>query len=134
MNRFKGALAVFAMALGCTSIETGTLSGNEVLAAGGEPVAIVQVTTVGFSLFFGLVDVVTTDIEQTTKVLINEAKAMGGSRVEIKSAHSSPRHGVFKLLCAVACFPITEVVGVSIAAPAVPAADAVPPVPAAPSP
>ncbi len=59
----------------------------------------------------------TTDLDETTKVLINEAKAMGGDKIEIKSAHTSLRNGVFKLLCAVACFPTSEVVGVSLAAP-----------------
>ena len=36
------------------------------------------------------------------------------TKVEIKSVHTTPRHGVFKLLCALVCFPSTEVVGVAI--------------------
>jgi hypothetical protein len=98
----------------CTSIETGVISDADYVGVGGAPQGIVQVTTVGFSLFFGLVDVVGTDIDTTTKLLVAEAKAMDGTKVEIKSVHTSPRHGVFKLLCALVCFPSTEVVGVAI--------------------
>ena len=112
----RGAATCLSLLLlaGCTSIETGAISDADVVAVGGAPQGIVQVTTVGLSLFFGLVDVVGTDIDSTTKLLVAEAKAMDGTRVEIKSVHTTPRHGVFKLLCALVCFPTTEVVGVAV--------------------
>jgi len=114
MARGVWALTIFQLLAACTSIETGALSGNDFVSTAGSPVGVIDVTQVGFSVFFGLVDVVSTDIDSTTKVLVAEAKAMDGNKVEIKSAHTSPRHGVFKLLCALVCFPHTEVVGVAV--------------------
>jgi hypothetical protein len=98
----------------CTSIESGVLSDENFVTDKGAPQGIIQVTQVGFSVFFGLVDVVSTDIDGTTRVLIAEAKAKDATKVEIKTAHTTPRHGVFRVLCALVCFPTTEVTGVAV--------------------
>jgi hypothetical protein len=98
----------------CTSIESGVLTDENFVTEKGTPQGIIQVTQVGFSVFFGLVDVVSTDIDGTTRVLIAEAKAMDATKVEIKTAHTTPRHGVFRVLCALVCFPTTEVTGVAV--------------------
>jgi hypothetical protein len=109
-----GAVTALGTVTSCTSIETGVISDADFVATTGAPQQIIQVTQVGFSLFFGFVDVVSTDLDSTTKLVIAEAKARDASKIEIKSAHTSPRAGIFKVLCALACFPSTEVVGVAV--------------------
>lgn len=97
----KGFLAV-ALALavsGCTSVESATVASNEVTATGGEAVAVIQVNSMGWTLIFHIVDIVTSDLDQVVnKLLVGEAKAMGASKVDLKSASTTPRHGIFCLL------------------------------------
>jgi hypothetical protein len=114
MARGAGIWALILLSGACTSIESGVLSDENFVTEKGSPQGIIQVTKIGFSVFFGLVDVVGTDLDSTTKVLIAEAKAMDASKVEIKSAHTTPRQGVFRLLCALVCFPTTEITGVAV--------------------
>ncbi len=116
MNKLLLALTVAATVAttGCTSIETGALSDAEFTAAGGSPQGVIQVSSVGFSLFLYFVDVVNSDFDSTNKVLVNEAKGMGATKVELKGANTVPRHGIFSLFCLLACFPTTQVVGVAV--------------------
>ena len=94
----KGFLAI-ALALvvsGCTSVESATVASNEVTANGGEAIAVIQATSMGWTLLFHIVEIVTSDLDQViNKLLVGEAKAMGASKVDLKSANTTPRHGVF---------------------------------------
>ena len=97
----KGFLAVLLAAAvsGCTSIESAVVASNEVTSSGGEAIAVVQVTSMGWTLLFDLVDIVVSDLDQViNKLLVGEAKAMGASKVDIKSASTTPRHGIFALV------------------------------------
>ncbi len=97
----KGFLAAVLAATvsGCTSIESATVASNEVTATGGEAVAVIQVNSMGWTLIFHIVDIVTSDLDQVVnKLLVGEAKAMGASKIDLKSASTTPRHGVFCLL------------------------------------
>lgn len=69
------------------------------VAAPGDPIAVVQANAVGLSLFLHLVPLVQADLDTVVnKGLVAEAKAMGGSKIEIKSAHQTPTQGVHALL------------------------------------
>lgn len=95
----KAFLAVVAAAslVGCTSVETATVSGSEI-AANGEAVAVVQATAIGMSAIFHMVDLVPADLDTVVnKLLVQEAKAMGASKIDVKSATTTPRHGIFAL-------------------------------------
>jgi hypothetical protein len=82
----------------CTSVETATVSGAEVVANGGEAVAVAQAESIGITAIFHIVDIVASDLDQVVnKLLVSEAKAMGGSKVDLKGAHTTPRHGIFAL-------------------------------------
>jgi len=82
----------------CTSVETTTVSGSEIAANGGEAIAVVQAESLGFTAIFHIVDIVSSDLDQVVnKLLVSEAKAMGGSKVDLKSAGTTPRHGIFAL-------------------------------------
>ncbi len=114
MKKTFAALAA-ALALGaCTSVETATVSGNEV-AANGEAVAVVQATSLGFSAIFYLVDIVQSDLDLVTnKLLVAEAKALGANKIDVKVASTVPRHGIFALFGGVIAFPISYGMGVAV--------------------
>jgi hypothetical protein len=97
----KKALIAVTAATGlaaCTSVDTATVSSSELVTSGGEAVAVVQGTAVGFTLLFHIVDLVQADLDTAVNnLIIKEAKAMGASRVDLKSASTTPRHGVFAI-------------------------------------
>src|SRR5687767_8699028 len=94
---FVGIVAASSLAA-CTSVETATVSGAEI-AANGEAVAVVQATALGLTAIFHMVDLVQSDLDTVVnKLLVAEAKAMGASKVDLKGAQTTPRHGIFALL------------------------------------
>lgn len=112
-----GALAVLLAAAlaGCTSIESATVASNEVVGNGGEAIAIVQASSIGFTFFFHLVDIVSSDLDQiVNKLLVQEAKAMGASKVDVKSASTTPRGGIYHLAGGIFGFPMSSGVGIAV--------------------
>lgn len=103
-----------ASLVGCTSVESATVSGNEI-AANGEAVAVVQATAVGLSAIFHIVDIVQADLDTVVnKLLVAEAKAMGASRVDLLSASTTPRSGIFALAGFIIGFPMAQASGVAV--------------------
>ena len=100
--------------LACTSIETATVSGAEI-AANGEAVAVVQAEALGLTAIFHIVDIVSSDLDQVVnKLLVSEAKAMGGTKIDLKMAMTSPRHGLFALSGGIIGVPISMAGGVVV--------------------
>jgi hypothetical protein len=91
--------AVVATSLvACTSVESAVVSGAEVAANGGEAVAVVQANALGLTAIFHIVDLVQSDLDTVVnKLLVAEAKAMGASKLDLKGANTTPRHGLFAL-------------------------------------
>jgi uncharacterized protein YceK len=113
----KGFLAVLLAAAvsGCTSVESATVASNEVSATGGEAVAVIQASSIGWTLIFHIVDIVTSDLDQVVnKLLVGEAKAMGASKVDLKGAYTTPRHGIFALAGFITGFPTSGAMGVAV--------------------
>lgn len=113
------AAALFALS-GCVSVESTTVGSNEVVATGGEPVAVIQSTTLGWTAIFHLIQIVQGDLDQTiNRVLVGEAKTMGATKIELKSVSTTPRKGIFALLGIPAPIPFllnfTMTQGVAIA-------------------
>jgi hypothetical protein len=82
----------------CTSVESAVVSGAEVAANGGEAVAVVQANSLGLTAIFHIVDLVQSDLDTVVnKLLVAEAKAMGASKVDLKGAGTTPRHGLYAL-------------------------------------
>lgn len=110
------ALAVMGLGLvACTSVEKATVSGAEVAATGGEAVAVVQGTSLGISAIFHIVDIVSSDLDTVVnKVLVTEAKAMGGSKLDLKFAFTQPRHGIFALSGGILGFPVATATAVVV--------------------
>ncbi len=90
--------AVAASALvGCTSVESAVVSGTEI-AANGEAVAVIQANALGLTAIFHIIDIVQSDLDTVVnKLLIAEAKAMGASKVDLLTAGTTPRHGIYAL-------------------------------------
>ena len=82
---------------------------------GGEAVAVVQGTAVGITAIFHIVEIVQSDLDTAVnKLVIAEAKAMGASRVDLKSASTTPRHGIFALAGGILGFPISSATGIAV--------------------
>ena len=97
MKKFIASALTAASLVGCTSVEHATVSASEI-ASHGEAVAVIQGTAIGISAIFHIVNIVNADLDVVVnKLLISEAKAMGGSKVDLKSAMPPPRHGIFAL-------------------------------------
>jgi hypothetical protein len=115
MKKALFAVLVASSMVGCTSVETATVSSSEVATSGGEAVAVVQGTAVGITLLFHIVDIVQADLDTAVnKLVIAEAKAMGASRVDIKYASTTPRHGIFALSGTIIGFPMASAMGVAV--------------------
>lgn len=112
----KAFVAVVAAAslAACTSVETATVSGSEI-AANGEAVAVVQATALGLTAIFHMVDLVQSDLDTVVnKLLVAEAKAMGASKVDLKGASTTPRHGIFALMGGIIGVPASSAMGVAV--------------------
>ena len=108
--------ALAATTVACTSVESATVPSNEI-AADGTPLAVVQGTSVGFSILFNLVNFVQSDLDTVVnKLLVSEAKAMGGTKVQLLDAQTTPRHGIFAVFGVTGLniinFPIAQARGV----------------------
>jgi hypothetical protein len=110
---FVAAVAALGI-VACTSVETATVSGNEV-AAQGEAVAVVQATSIGISAIFHIVDIIPSNLDQiVNKLLVAEAKSMGANKIDVKYAWTTPRHGIFALAGGIIGFPVSMGMGVAV--------------------
>ena len=99
----------------CTSVESAVVSGAEIAASGGEAVAVVQANALGLTAIFHIVDLVQSDLDTVVnKLLVAEAKAMGASKVDLKSASTTPRHGIFALTGFIIGVTGSSAVGVAV--------------------
>ena len=113
----KSLLAAVAAAslVGCTSVESATVASSEIVANGGESIAVIQADALGFSLFLHFVTVVNADLDYTiNKVLVSEAKAMGATKVDLKNASTTPTHGIYALQAILVGFPSSHAVGIAV--------------------
>ncbi|MBX7100033.1 MAG: hypothetical protein K1X89_20130 [Myxococcaceae bacterium] len=115
----KTIVAMFAAAAlavtGCTSVESATVSGSDIVASGGEAMAVIQTSAIGLSFIFHIVSVVEADLDVVVnKLLVTEAKAMGASKVDLKGAGTTPKHGIFALMGNLVGFPSGAAVGVAV--------------------
>ena len=108
--------AVSAVALvGWTSVESATVSSSEIVASGGEAVAVIQASAIGISAIFHMVDIVTADLDvSVNKLLVAEAKAMGATKVDLKGAVTTPKHGIFALFGNIIGFPSSTAMGIAV--------------------
>ncbi len=115
MKKAMLALAASVALAGCVSVESAIVSSADV-AGHGEAVQVFQAKCVGFTLFLHYVEVVPCGLDDViNKYLVKEAKAASPSnKVEIKSASTTARHGIFALPALLIGFPTAEAVGVVV--------------------
>lgn len=112
----KLVLAVFAaVSLGaCTSVETTSVSASEI-AADGAPVAVIQASSLGLTAIFHIVTIVDSSLDQVVnKLLVSQAKALGANKVDLKSAGTTPRGGIFALAGGIIGVTSSQAVGVAV--------------------
>ncbi|RYZ41568.1 MAG: hypothetical protein EOO71_11425 [Myxococcaceae bacterium] len=103
-----------ASLVGCTSVESAVVSGSEI-AANGEAVAVIQGSALGLTAIFHIIDIVQSDLDTVVnKLLISEAKAMGASKIDLKSANTTPRHGIFALFGTIIGVTSSSATGVAV--------------------
>ncbi|MCY1031995.1 hypothetical protein OV207_11050 [Corallococcus sp. BB11-1] len=103
-----------ASLVGCTSVESAVVSGSEI-AANGEAVAVIQGSSLGLTAIFHIIDIVQSDLDTVVnKLLISEAKAMGASKIDLKSASTTPRHGIFALFGTIIGITSSSATGVAV--------------------
>ncbi|MCL2177797.1 MAG: hypothetical protein FWC28_09160 [Proteobacteria bacterium] len=111
------AAVVGAALLACTSVEStvvGTEEIKDIVANGGEPVAVIQASSLGWTFFWHSVTVVESNLDEVVKLLVSEAKAMGANKVDLKSAQTSPRSGFWGLSAILMGMPSSGAVGVAV--------------------
>ncbi|AKF83910.1 hypothetical protein SAMN05443572_104490 [Myxococcus fulvus] len=100
--------------IGCTSVESAVVSGTEI-AANGEAVAVIQTNALGLTAIFHIIDIVQSDLDTVVnKLLIAEAKAMGASKVDLKTAGTTPRHGIYALFGTIIGVTSSSATGVAV--------------------
>lgn len=115
MKKAIFAAVVASSLVACTSVETAVVSGNEVSAQGGEPIAVIQGTALGLTAIFHVVDLVQSDLDTVVnKLLVAEAKAMGASKVDLKGAGTTPRHGIFALAGGIIGVTSSSAMGIAV--------------------
>ena len=99
----------------CTSVESAVVSGAEIAANGGEAVAVVQANALGLTAIFHIVDLVQSDLDTVVnKLLVAEAKAMGASKLDLKGAGTTPRHGLYALFGGIIGVTQSSAMGVAV--------------------
>jgi hypothetical protein len=99
----------------CTSVESAVVSGAEISANGGEAVAVVQANALGLTAIFHIVDLVQSDLDTVVnKLLVAEAKAMGASKLDLKGAATTPRHGLYALFGGIIGVTQSTAMGVAV--------------------
>ena len=62
-----------------------------------------------------LFDLVQSDLDTVVnKLLVAEAKAMGGNKIQLLGAGTTPRHGIFALTGLIIGFPMSQATGVAV--------------------
>ena len=113
----KAVLTALAttLLLGCTSVSSTVVSGQDLVAQSGEPVAVIQANALGLTALFHMVDLVKSDLDTVVnKMLVAEAKAMGATKVELKEARTTPRDGLYALTGLIIGVTSSSAVGVAV--------------------
>lgn len=90
------AALALATTTACSSIESTKVDGSTI-ASNGEAIAVIQATNLGLTLVFNFVTVFESTLDTSVnKLLVTEAKALGGNRVELMYAWEYPKGGLFQ--------------------------------------
>jgi hypothetical protein len=107
-------LAVVAL-FGCNTVKSSKVEAGD-LVANGTPVAVVTADSAGVTLIFHFIPIIGGGDLDTVinKTLVAEAKAVGANRIQITSAFTQPRGGIFALAGGIIGFPMAMASGIAV--------------------
>lgn len=117
MKKFLAA-AIASLALAgsaCQSVES-TKVDPATIASNGEAVAVVQCVALGLTAIFHFVTITEASLDTViNKMLVAEAKALGGNKVQLLAAGETPKGGLlFKLAGGILMLPPAGAVGIAV--------------------
>jgi hypothetical protein len=117
MKKFLAALvaSVALMSVGCQSVESAKVD-PATIASNGEAVAVVQCTAIGLTAIFHFVTISEASLDTVVnKMMVAEAKALGGNKVQLLNAMEMPKNGlIFRLMGGIAMLPPAMAVGIAV--------------------
>jgi hypothetical protein len=99
----------------CQSVETTKVDATTI-ASQGEAVAVVQCTALGLTAIFHFVTITEASLDTViNKMLVAEAKALGGNKVQLLSVYETPKGGLlFKLMGGILDIPAAMSSGIAV--------------------
>ena len=117
MKNFLAAIvaSVALMTTACQSVES-TKVDPATIASNGEAVAVVQCVAFGLTAIFHFVTITEASLDTViNKMLVAEAKALGGNKVQLLAAMETPKGGLlFKLAGGILMLPPAAAVGIAV--------------------
>jgi hypothetical protein len=103
------------MTASCQSVEY-TKVDSATIASNGDAVAVVQCVALGLTAIFHFVTITEASLDTViNKMLVAEAKAMGGNKVQLLGAMEMPKGGLlFKLAGGIVNLPPAAAVGIAV--------------------
>lgn len=112
--------SVALMTTACQSVES-TKVDPATIASNGEAVAVIQCTALGLSAIFHFVTITEASLDTViNKMLVAEAKALGGNKVQLLTAFENPHGGLlFKLSGGIVSYiagapPVASATGIAV--------------------
>ena len=109
MKKFlAAAVAALALSSACTSVESTKVDATTISTDNNtEAVAVVQCAAIGLTAIFHLVTITEASLDTViNKMLVAEAKALGGNKVQLLNAAELPKGGLLFRLLSSAVGPI----------------------------
>jgi hypothetical protein len=107
--------AIALMGSSCQSVES-TKVDPATIASNGEAVAVVQCVALGLTAIFHFITITEASLDVViNKMLVAEAKALGGNKVQLLAAMETPKGGLlFKLMGSIVMLPPAGAVGIAV--------------------
>ena len=115
-NLLAALIASLAIAAtGCQSVESAKVD-PATIASNGEAVAIVQCTALGLTAIFHFITITEASLDTVVnKMMVAEAKALGGNKVQPLMAMEMPKHGlIFALMGGIIMLPPAMATGIAV--------------------
>ena len=117
MKKLLAALvaSLALMTTACQSVESAKVDPSTI-ASNGEAVAIVQCTAIGLTAIFHFVTITEASLDTVVnKMMVAEAKALCGNKVQLLHAFEMPKHGlIFALMGGIISLPPAMAGGIAV--------------------
>ncbi|MCC7072952.1 MAG: hypothetical protein IT383_16630 [Deltaproteobacteria bacterium] len=108
-------IAAFALTTACQSVESAKVD-PATIASNGDAVAVVQCTALGLTAIFHFITITEASLDTVVnKMMVAEAKALGGNKVQLLGAMEMPKHGlIFMLAGGIVNLPPAMAMGIAV--------------------